>query len=174
MPQKRGSVIIGITEIGAVRTGADVSWGRTTEDGCEIAIDGSDLDVMSGQSTMIMKSVRTADTSEVTVNLLYSDLLNMAEALGQIAGPTGDLQAGTPTAEVLQVWFNGAVGKREDKIYLITPGPKSTRRWEWARMQVKPGVRVRATKGKEQVLTFTLKMLEPLNADPPLKITDNP
>lgn len=173
MAQERKTVLKGISEVGAVRAGADESWGKTPRNGVEINFGGSDRDVKSGQSTLTEESFRVDDEVLLTANLLYTDLLNMAEAFGVITGSVaGDLNAGVPTAEVLELAFNGALGAREDKIYVVHPGPKSTRRYEFARMKVQPGVRISATAEQEQVLSFTLKLLNPKDATKPVTITD--
>lgn len=171
MAQQRKSVLKGISEIGAVRAAVDVPWGKTTRNGVEINFGGTDRDVKSGQSTLTEESFRVDDEVTVTANLLYTDLLNVAEALGVITGAvTGDLSV--PTAEVLELAFNGAAGAREDKIYIVHPGPKSTRRYEFARMKVQPGVRIGVTAEQEQVLTVTMKLLNPKDAAVPVTITD--
>lgn len=161
MAQMRKTVLVGIHEVGAVRAAADVSFGKTAPDGVTIAWSGTDLEVESGQSSLLEEVFRTANRVEITFKLIYSDLLNLREALGlPDSALTGDLNAGVPTAEVLSL-VEAEIGSREDTIYVIGPGPVSTRRFEFARCKVMPNVSVSLSRDNHVVLEFSYKVLRP-------------
>lgn len=168
----RETVIQGINEVGAVRGGSDESFGRTAPNGATIAFSGTDLEVESGQSTFLETLIRTADRIDVTIRLLYADAQNLVEALGlPDSALTGDLQAATPTAETIAI-IEDVLGAREETLYVIGPGPSSTRRWEFARTKRRAGVTIEKGKDNEVILEFTCAVLRPTDGSNVIDITD--
>lgn len=172
MAQSRKTVIRGITEVGAKRGGSDVSFGRTAPNGFTMTFSGNDLEVESGQSTFLETLFRTADRIDWTFRLLYADLLNLKDMLGLPASAlTGDLWGGTPTAEVLAI-IEGTLGSVEDTLYAITPGPKSTRRYEAQRAALRAGLTIEHSKDNHVILEATWTILRPASGNI-ITITDN-
>lgn len=164
MANQRKTVVRGISEVGAVRNSADVSFGRTPPDGVSIEFSGSALEVESGQSTMLEDLIRTSDRVQIRVRLLYADMVNLKEVLGlPDSALTGDLSGATP--EVLTA-VEGALGSREDQLYIIAPGPVSTRRYEFARTKLRPGVTINQSRDNHVVLEAVWEMLRPTSGDP--------
>ena len=161
MAVQRKTIIRGISEVGAVRNNVDVSFGRTAPDGVSIEFSGNALEVESGQSTFLEDLIRISDRIQVRARLLYADAVNLKEVLGlPDSALTGDLNAGTPTPEVLTA-VEGALGSREDKLYVIAPGPKSTRRYEFARTKLRPGVTIQHSRDNHVVLEAIWEVLRP-------------
>lgn len=172
MAVARKTILKGINEVGFKRANADVSLGRTTVNGATIAITGTDQEVETGQSTMLEMIYRTADRINVTVRLMFVDLKNLADALGMAdAALTGDLQAATPTAEVLAIAEN-ALGAREETLYILTPGPKSTRRYEFARVKARAGLTIETNRDNTITLEATFGVLRPTAGGNAVTITD--
>lgn len=179
MAIKAANVLSGITEIGHVNTPygtpVDVKWGATEEDGAELRINGQTVDVRSGQSRVLEDQFLSAIDMELVMRLQYTDLLNVARALGlDDTAVTGDLNAGTPTAEVLEA-LQTAIGKTERYLYIITPGPKSTRRIELKRCKVSPNISMAFASNDYQKLEMTWAVLRPKQTgheDKPIKVTD--
>ena len=181
MAQQVANVLQGITEVGHVTdpygTPADVSWGATEQDGVEIRVSGETLDVQSAQSTVLEDMfVHTVDI-EVEYKVQYGDLLNLARALGLDTSsyPTGDLQGSpTPSAEVLEPLMDD-IGRFEFYLYAITPGPKSTRRFEFKRCKVAPSFNLALASTAHQAIAISFKVLRPKQAgheNTPVKVTD--
>lgn len=179
MAIKAANVLSGITEVGAVTTPfgtpVDVKWGATEENGVELRINGQTVDVRSGQSRVLEDQFLSALTIECVMRLQYTDLLNVARALGlDDTAVTGDLNAGSPTPEVLEV-LQTLFGKTERYLYIITPGPKSTRRFELKRCKVAPNISLSLASNDYQKLEMTWAVLRSKQAgheDKPIKITD--
>ncbi len=173
------NVLLGISEIGHVTdpygTPADVKWGATEQNGAEFRANGQTVDVRSGQSMVLEDVFMSALDIEVVVRLQYSDLLNVARALGLADNAvSGDLNAGSPTAEVLEA-LQTTWGKTERYVYIITPGPKSTRRFELKRCKIIPNLNLNLASNDYQKLEFTLRVIRPKQSgheDKPIKITD--
>jgi len=125
--------LIGISEVGHVASGpVDVPWGETQKDGVTLQLSLSRVEAMSGQSTLKLAS----HVTEVGVQLGIRMVESALEALGYMMGLaaakfTGDLTAGTPTAEVLTV--DGSLGSQELQLYAEGIGAASTRRVDAAR-----------------------------------------
>lgn len=180
MPPTAESVLIGLTEVGHVTdpygTPADVSWGATEQNGAEVRLDGQTVDIQSAQSKVLEEQFLAAVNITVVVRLQYSDLLNVARMLGldEASYPTGDLQAGTPTDEVLEPLITD-IGEREFYLYLLTPGPASTRRFEFKRCKASPSASMALGSQAAQVLEISFGVLKPKQAgeeNKPFKITD--
>jgi hypothetical protein len=165
MPPQRKTVIRGISEVGAVRSGADVTFGRTTPDGVSIVFSGNELEVESGQSTFLEQLFSTSDRIAVTVNLLFADLVNLREVLGlPESALTGDLNAGTPTAEVLAI-LEANMRTRTDVLYVLAPGPTSTRRYLFNRAKLRGGATITHGRDNHTVLTATWEVLRPASGN---------
>lgn len=172
MANQRKTVIHGISEVGAVRAAADVSFGKTIIDGVTIAFSGTDLDVESGQSSLLEESFPITDRIEITATLLYADLLNYIEALGMDASAlVGDLNGGVPTDEVLTM-IEGALRVREDQLYIICPGPSGSRRYDFMRTKVKAGVQFVHGRNKEVNIQATWQVLRPKAGPNVFTVTD--
>jgi hypothetical protein len=138
MANVRTPVLHGITECGE-DNGTQVPWGATEQNGVSIAIDGEDVDVISGQAYVLEDSFPSTRAVTVTMRLQYSGLLNLQDALGlPSTALTGDLGAATPTDEVLAI-EGGELATEEKKLYAIHPGPVSTRLWEFERCKQRGG-----------------------------------
>lgn len=164
MARQRQTVIEGISEVGAVRSGSDESFGKTVPDGVTISWSGTDREVESGQSTFLEEIFRQADRVEITVSLLYGDLLNMKEALGLPDSVlSGDLQSDTD--EILAI-AEGELGSREDHLYVISPGPSGTRRYDFYRTKVLANQgNFEVSRDQDLVLEFTSTVLKPSSGD---------
>lgn len=180
MPPTTGNVLSGLTEVGHVSdpwgTPADVSWGATEQDGAEVRVNGETLDIRSAQSKVLEEQILHAVTLEVVYRLQYADLLNVARMLGldEASYPTGDLQAGTPTDEVLEPLIED-IGSREFYLYLLTPGPAATRRFEFKRCKASPAATMALASSAHQGIEIVFGVLRPKQAgeeDKPFKITD--
>lgn len=173
MANQRKTVIRGVSEVGFVRDTADVSLGKTAPNGVTIAFSGNDSEVESGQSTLLEDTFRTQDRAEITVRLIYADLVQFKDLLGlPDSALAGDLGGATPTAEVLTVAAAGALGSREETLYVLTPGPKSTRRYEFARVKARAGLNVEVSRDNHIVLEQTFYMLAPSAGTDAFTITD--
>jgi hypothetical protein len=176
MAQLRKSVLRGITEVGEVAAGpTDVPWGKTLKNGAEVAHGAANLMTESGQDLYPVDSSPTGRTTQLTLRLLYSDLLVYLAAFGLPTGAlTGDLQAGTPTAEVLSV-LQSQMGTVERKLYLLTPGPKGPRRRVYERCKVRGEFREVLDRENNMAIEMTFDVLAPASAATPVfTITDNP
>lgn len=167
------NVLRGITEVGAKRANADVSFGKTTPNGATVAFQPNNLEVESGQSTFLEDVFVTSNRVEVTLRLIFANLVNVKEVLGlKDEHLTGDLSAATPTAEKLVIPEDG-IGAREDALYLITPGPVSTRRFDFARCKVKGNLTLELSRDGHVVVEGTWAVLRPNSGTAkPVEITD--
>lgn len=174
MANERKTVIRGISEVGAVRAATDVSFGRTTPNGVTLAFSGSDLEVESGQSTMLEAIFNQSDRIAVTFRLIFADLVNFREALGlPDAALTGDLNPVDPAPAVEEVLAitEANLRSREDALYAITPGPASTRRYDFHRCRVRAGLSIEMSRDGHVILEFTAEVLRP-EAGNVITITD--
>lgn len=171
MAQVRANVIQGISEVGAVRASVDVPFGRTAPNGVTIAFSGTDHEVDSGQSNWLEDLFRTADRVDVTVRLIFADLLNLKDSLGlPDAALTGDLNIGSPTPEILAIAEN-TLGSREDTLYVESPGPKGDRRYVFTRTKKRAGLTIEVAKDGHVILEATWTVLRP-SAGSAITITD--
>jgi hypothetical protein len=126
--------LIGISEVGHVdSTGpTDVPWGETQKDAVNLQISVSRVDLRSGQANLKIASAIEDIDAQLQIKLNESALQIMQYALGMPAAKfTGDLEGGTPSAEVLTI--DGALGSDERQLYAEGVGPASTRRIDAAR-----------------------------------------
>lgn len=120
--------LIGISEVGHVTGGStDVAWGETQKDGVTLQLSLSRVEAMSGQSALKLAS----HVTEVGVQMAFSmveSALNVIQYMMGLASAkfSGDLTAGTPTAEALVI--DGTLGSEELVLYAEGIGPASTRR----------------------------------------------
>jgi hypothetical protein len=162
-----------VSEVGFVRANADVSLGKTAPNGVTIAFSGNDAEVESGQSTFLEDTFRTQDRAEITLRLIYADLVQFKDLLGlPDSALTGDLAAAEPTEEVLSVAAAGALGSREETLYVLSPGPKSTRRYEFARVKARAGLNVEISRDNHIVLEQTFYLLAPAAGTDAITVTD--
>lgn len=175
MAAERKTVLKGISEVGAVRAAADVPWGKTAPNGVTFAFSGNDLEVESGQSPVLEECLRISDKLDITVRLIYADMLNLAEALGLDISSrlTGDLQGAPATAEVLDL-VDGALGEVVDALYIISPGPGSTRRFEIPKVRRRAGVSFELSRNDIITLEFTLTAIRDDGGSSLGTITDTP
>ena len=170
----RKTVIRGVSQVGAVRASADVSFGKTTPNGATVAFQPNQLEVESGQSTFLEDIFVTSNRVEVTFRLIFGNLVNIQEVLGiETAALTGDLTAATPTQEKLVI-SDTAIGARTDALFLITPGPVSTRRYDFARTKVKGNLTIEASRDQHLILEGTWAVLSASDDGSvnPVEITD--
>lgn len=181
MPPTATNVLHGISEVGEVTdpygTPTDVPWGATEQDGVVLRISGNQVDVRSGQSLVLEDRFLSGLDITAEVTLQYTDLLNVARGMGLADSEvTGDLQAGTPVAEVLNP-LQTAIGNREFYFYILTPGPTSTRRIELKRCKINPDFQLAFASSDYQKIRLQLIVLAPRDASDlgrPIRITDAP
>lgn len=132
--------LIGINEVGHVvdpdSTATDTPWGNTQQSGVELQLTTETVELQSGQATM-KESVNL-----VTAAMVMAMALVVAEltAFGRIWGLpdsafTGDLEDTTPTDEILSI-TTGNMGTEERALYILGPGPETTRRVDARRCRV--------------------------------------
>ena len=125
--QIRKVPIKGISTTTATVGGTPFDLGPTAQDGVTIEYGGSNLDTFSGQSTAMVASEPVTRTIAIVIKHLAGDLRVKRFALGLPASAhTGDLQAGTPTAEVLAIRQN-EMGTLSASLSITSPGPKGPR-----------------------------------------------
>ncbi len=145
MANVRTPVLSGISEFGDVTgetapydgLGTDAPYGATERNGVTIQVTGEDVDVQSGQNLVLEDSFASARSIELTARLQHSGLLNIKDALGMPdAALTGDLAT---IDEVLA--FNGTnIASEEKTIYVLSPGPNTTRRIQAQRCKQRAGL----------------------------------
>lgn len=126
-----GQTLIGVNSIGEHDgAGTDTDWGRTQESGASLQLAVTKQTLMGGQSKMAEDVHISAVEMSVQFNALFSELEKLQLMLGIAASQfTGDLSAGTPTAEELAI-DQDSIGGVEKGIFVEGPGPSSTRRLE--------------------------------------------
>lgn len=127
-----GARLIGISEVGHVTdpegTPADTPWGNTQQDGCTLQLAVDTVDLQSAQAKMREDSNLVSADIQLVINLIVAELTALQQMWGLPASAfTGDLSGGTPSEEVLAI-TEGNLGTREDTLYVLGPGPSSTRR----------------------------------------------
>lgn len=125
-----GDALIGITEAGHVAAGpTDVDWGRNQQNGASIALASESVTLLSAQAKMAERADLVSADIQVTIRLVHPNLQNVQRASGAPDSTfTGDLE-GTPTATA-EVWTldEGSLGSEQRALYILAPGPASTRR----------------------------------------------
>lgn len=169
MAQVRTPVLHGITEFGEV-DGGDQAWGATERNGVSLAIDGEDVDVISGQSLMLEDSFASLRGITATARLQYSGLLNMKDALGlPDSALVGDLAGATD--EVLSL-IDDQIATEEKVLYALTPGPVSTRRFDLARCKQRGGFQMELASNDYVRLESSWGLLRPGVGVAAMVITD--
>ena len=172
MAQVRTPVLSGITEFGSYVTGpVDTSWGATERNGVSIAIEGEDVDVQSGQVLMLEDSFASQRSITVTARLQYSGLLNMRDALGLPASAlVGDIAGATD--ETLSV-IDAEIATEEKSLYAITPGPVSTRRFEFIRCKQRGGFTMELASNDYVRMESSWGLLRPSGGGAAMTVTDS-
>lgn len=130
--------LIGISEVGHVDSGpTDVPWGNTQQEGVTLQLSTQTVDLMSAQAKMKEHVALLSATMQLVITLVGAELTAFQRAWGlPDAALTGDTQASpTPSDEVLTI-TEGNLGTEERTLYVLGPGPVSTRRLEAARCRV--------------------------------------
>jgi hypothetical protein len=172
----RKTVIRGVSQVGAVRADEDVSFGKTTPNGATVAFQPSQLEVESGQSTFLEDIFVTSNRVEVTFRLIFANLVNIQEVLGIASSAlTGDLSTGGGPTEEKLVIADTAIVSRTDALFLISPGPLSTRRYDFARTKVKGNLTIEASRDQHLILEGTWAVLSASDDGSvnPVEITDS-
>ena len=126
----------GSTEVGHFLSGpVDTAWGKTQQDGFQIQMNATTVDLLSAQSKMVEDTGTPQIGMDIVVNGIDGSLRNIGRVYGlPDSAFSGDLD--TPTDEVLA--FNQAeIGETERAIYSEGPGPLgSVRRFEAYRCKI--------------------------------------
>lgn len=172
MPTTAFHTARGHNEVGHVITGpTDVSWGKTQEEGVEIQVGVQSVDLFSAQSSMEEDTGITRTTLNFVARLIDAALQSIQRAFGIPDSEfTGDLEAATPTAEVLD-FEAGLVGSQERELYSLGPGPASTRRIEVPRAKVSDLGPLQQSKTGWMLPQATWRALNPTSGHA-LRITD--
>ena len=165
----------GINEVGHVNaTPADVPWGRTTQDGVNLQLTANTVELQSGQATMLESVGLVSARIQLAIGLVVSELTALQRLWGlPDSAVTGDLAAvspATPTAEVLAIAPN-AMGTVERRVYVLGPGPRSTRRIEAVRARVSDLGGIQLAQNAFSLPNATWEVLAPATGNA-LTITD--
>ncbi len=163
--------LIGISEVGHVTGGStDVPWGETQKDGVTLQLSLSRVDIRSGQSALKLASHVTEVGVQMAFKMVESALQRLNYMLGQAAAKfTGDLTAGTPTAE--SVVIDTGLGSQELVLYAEGVGPASTRRVDAKRAVLTDPGSLAISDNAYTLPAVTFELLQPTTGDF-LKITD--
>lgn len=180
MANQRTPVLSGISEFGEINSetaayagdGTDESWGATERNGVTLAMSGEDVDVMSGQNLMLQDSFPSSRAIELTARLQHAGLINIADALGiPDSDLAGDLNAATPTDEVLSIDGTN-IGQEEKTLYILTPGPVSTRRYQVHRAKQRAGLNMEFAINDYVKIETTWSVLDAGAGNDEMQITD--
>lgn len=170
--------LIGITEVGHVDdptgTPSDVSWGNTTQDGVTLQLSTESVDLMSAQAKMKEDVNVVSASMQLVVNLVTTSLQRLQRLWGlPDAAFAGDLEDATPQAETLTI-EEGNLGTQERALYVLGPGPASTRRVDAARCRVADLGGIQFASNAYQLPSATWEVLNVAEGDArdPLLITD--
>lgn len=173
-----GARLIGVSEVGHVTDpeGAptDVPWGNTQQDGVTLQLAVDTVDLQSAQAKMREDSNLVSADIQMVINLIVAELTALQRAWGLPADAfDGDLSGATPAAEVLTI-TEGNLGTREDTLYVLGPGPVSTRRVEVGRAKVSDIGNLQFASNAYMLPTATWSVLNPgaESTLEPLVITD--
>lgn len=130
---------------------------------------------MSAQAKMKEDVNLVSASMQLVVNLVTASLQRMQRLWGLPDDAfAGDLEDATaPTAETLSIG-EGNLGTEERSLYVLGPGPASTRRVEAARCQVADLGGIQFASNAYQLPSATWEVLNPADTDgrEPLVITD--
>jgi len=164
----------GHSEVGHVDPSGptDVPWGKTAEDGIDLQVNATSVDLFSSQSTMEEDTGITRTSLSIVARLIDAALQVFQRATGTPDSEfTGDLEDATPTAEVLD-FEEGKIGSVERALYSLGPGPASTRRIDAVRSKVADIQSVSQSKVNWWTPTVTWRVLNPAAGGHALRITD--
>lgn len=163
--------LIGISEVGHVAAGpADVSWGNTTQDGVTLQMTTEVVDLMSAQAKMKEDVSLVAASMQLVVNLVTTALQRLQRLWGlPDSAFAGDIEA--PTEETL-TFTEGNLGTEERTLYVLGPGPASTRRVDATRCRVADLGGIQFASNAYQLPSATWEVLNPGPGSDPLVITD--
>lgn len=124
--------LVGIQEVGHVEdpggTATDTPWGNTQQDGVEVQLSAENVRLQSGQAKMAENINLVTANMTLVFALVVSELTALQRLWGlPTAAFSGDLEAASPTPESLTITESN-LGTREDALYILGPGPVSTRR----------------------------------------------
>lgn len=163
---------IGINEVGEVIAATDTSWGRTQEDGVTLQLTANTVDLMSGQAYMKEDSRLTSAQLQIVAALIFSELTNLKRIWGLPDDAlTGDLSGGTATPEVLSI-LQSNLGTVEKALYVLGPGPVSTRRIDAIRCRASSFGELKMAKNAFTLPQATYEVLAP-DSGAALTITDD-
>lgn len=169
--------LTGINEVGHVTdpegTPTDVNWGNTKQEGVQLQLATSSIDLMSAQAKMKEDVTLTEASIQLQIALINADAQALQYLWGMPAAAlAGDL-GGTPTPEVLTIQ-EGNLGTEERALYVIAPGPASTRRVQARRCRVADLGGLAFASTDYQTPEATWEVLNPTSAmtQAPLVITD--
>lgn len=164
--------LVGINEVGEVVTATDTSWGRTQEDGVTLQLTANTIDLMSGQSFMKEDVRLTSAQLQLVAALIFSELTTLRRIWGlPDSALAGDLENATPTPEVLSILQNN-LGTVEKQLYVLGPGPKSTRRIDATRCRATSFGELKMAKNAFTLPQATYEVLAP-DSGAALTITDD-
>lgn len=160
----------GHQEVGHVGAGpADVSWGKTSEDGVEVQMQVTAVDLFSSQSLMEEDTGISRVSMSLAMNLIHSELSVIADAFGiPAASLTGD---GATTPETLAIG-QADLGAEERALYSLGPGPNSTRRINAPRAKVADLGNLVQSKTNWMQPAPTWRVLEPVGGGAVVTIID--
>lgn len=171
--------LIGINALGSF-TGSDpgpftdTAWGNTQQDGVQVQFNTESAELQSGQATMLESVNLVRASMSLVFALVVAELTVFQRLLGLPTSTfSGDLAAGTPVAEKITLG-TGNLGTREDQLYIVGPGPASTRTVRGFRCRVSDLGELAFASNTFQTPGATWDVLVPQGAtpDPPLTIED--
>lgn len=166
-----GVRLVGINEVGYVDgSDTDQPFGNTQQGGVVLALSPNTVDLMSAQAK-VMEDVNLLEAAmEFQVNLVEASLTAIQELMGiPDASFDGDLTSAT--AETLDI-AEGDLGTVERHIYVLTPGPESTRRFDAPRAKVSGIGDMALGADAYQTPEATWQLLNPTDGSAPLQIED--
>lgn len=174
-----GARLIGINEVGHVEdpegTPVDTAWGNTQQDGASLQLAVDTVDLQSAQAKMREDNSLVSADIQLVINLVIAELTALQRAWGlPAAALVGDLEdATTPTEEVLTI-SAGNLGTREATLYIVGPGPSSTRRVQAGRAKVSDIGELQFASNGYTLPSVTWSILNPGSGSTldPLTITD--
>ncbi len=171
--------LIGINSVGSF-TGADpgpftdTAWGNTQQDGVQVQFNTETAELQSGQATMLESVNLVRASMGLLFAMVVAELQVFQRLLGMPVGAhVGDLSLPTPTAEKL-TFTTSNLGSREDLLFIVGPGPASTRTVRAFRVRVSDLGEMAFASNTFQTPGATWEVLVPQGAtpDPPLTIED--
>lgn len=165
----------GVNEVGEVTGGpggTDTTWGRTQQSGARLQVAVSQEQLFSAQSRMAEDSVITQAAMSIVFNLIFSELSKLQMVYGIPAAQfAGDLSIATPTPEILTI-DEDSIGMDTKTVYVLTPGPASTRRLEAANCQLGDIGDIEFARNAWQLPSITYNVLNTADGTAVVVITD--